>query len=298
MRTSYIFVLIAAITLLWGCGSAEYAGYDAAEPTSMAMEEGNVSYEKADSSGAVAGAASSLSMTPAKQESERLVVRNGSIDLRVDDVSESAAKVEAMVREGGGYIESSNSSGFGTSDPVVNMTVRIPENGFSSALGEIRNMGTVLHETTDAEDVTMQMIDLDARIKTMSAKEETLRSMLTAARNVNDIISIQDQLTNVRTEIEIMSARREKTLRLAKLSTLSITLSKNAVIQAAPSDPNWFNQSLGAATTKFMSITRGAVSGILWIAIFAPLWLIPVGVVLWARKQYKARSSKSAQQPL
>ena len=96
-------------------------------------------------------------------------------------------------------------------------------------------------------------------------------------------------------EIEIMSGRREKTMRLAKLSTLEITISKNAVVQAAPSDPNWFNQSLGAATTKFMSVARGVVSAVLWLAVFSPIWLIPVGVLLWARKQYKSRTEKTAQ---
>ena len=219
----------------------------------------------------------------------RQIIRNGDISLRVDDVRKTARQITDMVVQGGGYVQSTKTNDVAGDNPTVDMTIRVVSSGFDDAMMTLEEMGVLLEQSSNTKDVTSQLIDLGVRVKTLTAKEDTFREMLRNARTTSDIISLQERLTQVRTEIERMEAQRKSLSALATLSTIEVHLSENATIPVVASDPNWFGQNFAAASTSFMGIGRGLVSMLTWLVVFSPIWLTPILVGAWAWKRFGKR---------
>ncbi len=280
MKTIHWLPLAALAIVLVGCGSE---GYESA-----ASEKG---YEDAAAQ-APANTNTPLAemSTTSMAASKRQVIRNGEIGLRVESVEKTEKLINQMVTKGGGYVENTASSDLGGSNPTIDLTVRVPSTGFEGSMDTLAGLGLVTSKTVNAKDVTSEIVDLGARIKTLAAKEETFREMLRSSRNLNDVMTLQDRLTEVRTEIERMDAQRKSLSELASLSTIKVHLSQSATVPTvASTDPNWFKQSLGAATTSFMDVARGVVGVLTWAVVFSPFWLLPILGLAWLVKRFRRR---------
>ncbi len=284
MKKTIAWLPIAALALVVvGCGSQ---GYESAK-SSPAAADGNSFAQRTD-----AGTTNTplTEMSTASMAAKRQVIRNGEIGLRVESVEKAEKLINQMVTKGGGYVETTTSSDLGGANPTIDMTVRVQSSGFEDSMETLAGLGLVTSKRVDSKDVTAEIVDLGARIKTLAAKEETFREMLKASRNLNDVMALQDRLTEVRTEIERMDAQRKSLSELASLSTIKVHLSQTATVPtAASTDPNWFKQSLGAATTSFMSVARGVVGFLTWAVVFSPFWLIPILGVAWLVKRFTRR---------
>jgi hypothetical protein len=280
MRTTIL--LLAAIAILAGCSSADQAEVRARMDSNAAE---TASY---DTAAKAEGPPQTQMSTASMQAAQRKVIRNGEIGLRVDDVEKAESKVTQLVQQVGGYVANTTSSDLRGANPTMELTVRVPATEFEDTLAQLANLGHVLSKTTNSQDVTAEIVDLGARIKTLSAKEETFREMLKSNRNINDVMSLQDRLTEVRTEIERMQAQLKSISELASLSTIKINLSRSESVPAtvADTDPNWFGQTLGSATTSFMGVARTVVGAATWLVVFSPFWLLPVLFAWWLWRRY------------
>ncbi len=280
MKTIHWLPLAALALVLVGCGSQ---GYESAA--------GEKEYEDAAAQ-APANTNTPLTemSTTSMAASKRQVIRNGEIGLRVESVEKTEKLINQMVTKGGGYVENTASSDLGGSNPTIDLTIRVPSTGFEGSMDTLAGLGLVTSKTVNAKDVTSEIVDLGARIKTLAAKEETFREMLRSSRNLNDVMTLQDRLTEVRTEIERMDAQRKSLSELASLSTIKVHLNQSATVPTvASTDPNWFKQSLGAATTSFMDVARGVVGALTWAVVFSPFWLLPILGLAWLFKRYARR---------
>lgn len=300
MKTIQWLSLAAATLVIVGC-SSDYVASDsaAASPktstaSSFEMMDGEpmggISLDQEFVTGAGRRALPGLTeMSTASMQQQRHVIRNGSISLRVEDVRKTARQITEMVIKGGGYVGSTKTNGVAGENPTVDMTIRVLSSGFDDAMMTLEDMGILLDQSSDTDDVTAQIVDLGARVKTLTAKEDTFREMLRQARTTNDIISLQERLTQVRTEIERMDAQRKSLSQLASLSTISIHLTQNATVPVVAKDPNWFGQTFASASSSFMGIGRGLVGLATWIVVFSPFWLLPILAGSWAWKRYGRR---------
>ena len=78
------------------------------------------------------------------------------------------------------------------------ITIRVPQDQFLTALDKLQSLGTVQSQNVTSQDVTAQFIDLQARLKSSQLEEQSLQAILDKAMTVSDIISIQEQLNQVR----------------------------------------------------------------------------------------------------
>ena len=60
-------------------------------------------------------------------------------------------------------------------------------------------------KSESTEDVTLQYVDLQSHKKALLAEQESLLSMMEQAESIEDIIAINEQLTDVRYQIESMN---------------------------------------------------------------------------------------------
>ena len=167
------------------------------------------------------------------QVSERRVISTGFMSLEVDDVPGAAGQVRIAAEALGGFVESSTVSG-DDEDAFAEVTIRVPQEAFPEALDRIRRIGEVQSEDLRAQDVTEQFIDLDARLRSALRTEGSLLDLLDRATDVADVISIERELSRVRSDIERLQGQLNFLERRVSLSTLTVSLFTPSAMRTEP----------------------------------------------------------------
>jgi len=210
----------------------------------------------------------------------RLVVKTGSVTLEVVDVRESLRRVEGMAVRMGGYVESSSASYTGGRMAGLIM-VRIPAERFSAALDEIGQLGKVKDMRTASEDVTLQFIDLRARLSNLQREENRLLEILSTAKTTDELLKLERELYRVRTEIERITGQINYIERNVKLSTITAHVSEPTPTPLPSLD--WSAIWSGALVALY-----AVVKGMVVLAIgSAPVLAIGVPILLAVRHLLK-----------
>jgi hypothetical protein len=203
---------------------------------------------------------------------DRRIIKTGEITVEVTNVAAAVGRVRALALELDGYVGNSQSGAFGEG---AALTLRIPADRFDDALARVRALdGDVLFEATREEDVTSAIVDLEARLKNLQASEVQYRALLTQAVKIEDILSVQTRLDDVRGQIEQLQAQDKELTGLADLATLTVSLVPGAVQQASG---NWDpGKTVTDAYAALVGVGQSVANGAIWFAI---VWL-PALVVL------------------
>ena len=118
--------------------------------------------------------------------------------------------------------------------PQANLTIRVPQEQFSTALERLRRLGTAVTEQVGVQDVTADVVDLEARLRSAQREEESLLSLLDRVTGVADVLAIERELARVRTEIERFEGQLQFLEDRVALATISVFLFTRAVPQGEP----------------------------------------------------------------
>ena len=224
-----------------------------------------------------------------------LIIHTGSMALEVADLRATIDQASALVSGLGGSVAASheqNSDGHQS----ATVTYRIPAERWTEALTALRTLGQkVVSEDTDAEDVTAQVIDLDARIANLQASETALQGIMGQATTITDVLKVQAELTNVRGDIESMTAQRDHLADQAALGTLEVAFNV-PVAEATAATANWdLGHEIDAALAALVRLGQSLASLVVWLVIVIVPVLIPVAVIgyiaLRVRRRYLRRQT-------
>lgn len=211
--------------------------------------------------------------------SQRLITRTGDMTIRVKNISESAAKVERIAQRFGGFVESSNVSS-DPKNPTAYFTIRVSSKQWVQANEALKGMGILVSESATGSDVTAEVFDLEARVKTLKAEEDSLRTLLSRASRIGDILQIKDRLAQVRMEIESMAGQAKNLRNMAALSTITVNLTQEPKIDDETNPDPWMGDAWTSAVNAFQSAFKTVVGFCAYVIVFAPFWL-PVLVISW-----------------
>jgi hypothetical protein len=220
------------------------------------------------------------------------IVKNATINLEVKKGGfRSAFDSAASIAAGhGGYVVSSDSTVQDRDASTGGLVIRVPADSFDAVRAELAKLGTVKDERLNGQDVSGQLVDLDARIKSLQAQEEAIRALMTKAKTVGETIEVQGQLTQVRQQIEQLAGEKARLDGAASYATLQVRLAEPGVA-AKPED-----KPRSEASPVRQSITRAAHGAELVVAgtIVVLGWALPLGLLAlpaWAlwRLAVKAR---------
>lgn len=194
------------------------------------------------------------------------IIRTGSLQLEVADVNAAISAGRSAIQGMGGYIGASQQYNDGES-VVATISYRVPADRWEDALDALRALGTEVGEQTDTADVTGQIVDLDARIRNLRASESALVKHLSDAAKVADVLEIESRLSEVRGQIEQLSAQKANLDDQVAFATLTVTygVEVQAVRQAADRwDPKAEIDQAGASLVGFLQVLASAA---IWFAI-------------------------------
>lgn len=168
------------------------------------MAEESADYSEDRTSDASLSEADQGNLTDSSEEAvDRKLIRNLNLSLETMKFDELQTLIEQKVNELGGYIESSTVDGTSdSSNRYSYLTIRIPSDQLDAFEDVLGSSATVLSKSSTVQDVTLNYSDLAAHISSLRIEQETLMDMLSKADSVDTIITIQNELTNVRYELE------------------------------------------------------------------------------------------------
>jgi predicted lipid-binding transport protein (Tim44 family) len=289
-----VLVLIAVLALVAGaCGSG--ASSPGGAPAAGAagggngIAQGDQSVEQPQAAAPSAGPAEPGNGSEAAFKDGAKIIRTGQLQLTVGDVSKALLAARSAIQGLGGYIGASQQYQDGE-DTVATITYRIPADNWEAALDALRKLGKEQGENTSSADVTGQIVDLDARIRNLKASETALVGYIDKAAKVSDILDIESRLSDVRGQIEQLTAQKAGLDDQVAYATLAVTFGVNVpAVQAAAAtwDPANEADRAGATLVGFLQglVTAGIWFGIVWLPILLVIALV-LGVVVFVGRRF------------
>ena len=202
------------------------------------------------------------------------VVRYGSLSLEVTDVDDALARVTTIVETAGGYISSSSRSGEGEY-LYLSVTLRVPAAEFSDIMASLRGEGEVLYEDIYSYEVTMQVLDLEARLENLRASEDAFLKLLDRAQTVADVVAVQSELSRIQGDIESFEAQLNGVKDQVEMASVMLSLSLPvSPINAASGDFD-LGYEISSALANLINVGRAViVAAINIVVIGAPIALL------------------------
>ena len=113
------------------------------------------------------------------------------------------------------------------SDPdrtVAELTLRVPSNRFDDLLVKVRGLGTVLEQTQQAQDVTGQVADVDARVEAQRASVRRIQALLARANTIGEVVTVEGQLAQRQADLESLEAQQKALKDQTALATLEVSV--------------------------------------------------------------------------
>ena len=223
-------------------------------------------------------------------EQPQLIVYNGSLDLEVAEVDASVSQAEALIKGLGGHVAGSRASDSGDGKSAY-VTYRIPAARWSEALSGLKGLATrVANEETSSDDVTAQVVDLEARLANLRATELALQGIMARATTITDVLKVQDELTQVQGEIESMTAQRDLLTNQAALATLNVAFNPPPVAEVAQVSSGWdLGHEIDGALASLVRLGQLTASLLVWLIIVVLPVLIPVAIGLYVINRLYSR---------
>ncbi len=155
---------------------------------------------------------------------DRMVIRNGTLSLVVQETARAIDQASQLTDDMGGYVVSSRTWQEGKK-VAGTIAIRVPAESFSAAMAALKAMAAeVVTEEVSGKDVTEEFVDLSSRLQNLQATEEQLLKVMQKATQVNDVLSVQRELTRVQGEIEQIQGRKQYLERSSATSLIQVTL--------------------------------------------------------------------------
>jgi hypothetical protein len=143
----------------------------------------------------------------------------------------------------------------------------------------VRGEGTVLQEQISSYEVTMQLVDLEARLKNLRASESALIKLMAKATRITDVLSVQSELSRVRGDIESYDAQRAALADQVAMATISVQLTLLASpLDTASKDFNLVKE-IQSALANLVAVGRSAIVLVINLVVVA-LPIVLIGALL------------------
>ena len=296
----YSFVTAAALTaaMLTGCGAADKGGaasstasYDMAVESAAEYAAGAV---VAEENGAIQSSLSPQTGT------DRKIVYTASMRMESTQFDDARAALLAAVEDCGGYLESTDQSGSAKEGSRwVSYTVRVPAVKYTAFLEQAGQAGSVLNLNESAQDITLEYVDVQARLESLESKKARLEALADKAETTADLLEIENQLTEVQYQLE--SYTRQMKVMDNQVDYCTVDISLREVATLTPTGVSFGERIADAFTggwTAFAAFVQDAVVAIIYnlplLIIFGILAAVLVPVL---RKRRQNKRRKAAKEP-
>jgi hypothetical protein len=236
-----------------------------------------------------AAASSGLPDTSA-QILDRMVLRTAQLTVQVTDMESALAQARQIASRGGGFVSASNTHVEKVNDQdrmVADLTLQVRSDAADATLSDLRNLGKVTTETSGSQDVTEEYVDLTSNLRNLQASESAILKLMDKATQIQDVLALQRELTNVRGQIERIQGRKTYLERRSDMATITLSL-RLPPLDGPRTAAGW--DPLGVASRGWqasLTVLRAAAEALIVVVAFS-WWLIPfvaLAAYLWLHRR-------------
>ena len=316
MKRYYAIMLtLAMIFSLCACGAASNSMKTEAAPAEP-MAAADMAYSMNTAGGfgmaeeAMEAEYTSEQGSDAPDVDPEKIIYSADATLETTDFDAAISGVIELVEKNGGWVESSSINGAnyynisrGNSyNRSAYYVLRIPGDKFQLMMNSLSELGNVPYTHIYTENVTAQYYDTQARLSAYKAQESRLVEMMAIAETVEDVIAIEDKLTDIRYRIDSLQTSLNNWDRRVNYSTLNLGVEE--VKEYTPDEKKIsYGQELLKAFTDaiegvgefFKDALVFVVSAIPALVIIAVLFFVLRPVLKKSGARCKARREKKAE---
>ena len=271
-RAGFVVGLVASALVLSGCSAATSTG----EFEEFAIDDSRVSMAVEPAQESFVEESAELQADSAGSY-EPDVITTGYLSLIVDDPSVSADEVSQLVLDAGGRIASrSDYSPTDYGSPSSYLELRVPYDSVETTLAAISDRGIVQESSLNSVDVSLQKVDLDARLEVLNTGITRLQALLEEAATTADVVTIESALTERQSERDSLQSQRDYLSDQTLFATISVNL--YTPLDAAPRNQDGFLDGLVRGLESIVSFGAGLI---VWAGILLP-WLGVLALVVAA----------------
>ena len=283
---SLLAALAVPLVLLAACAGGDESS-DAGSSSLDAVEApapGSADGGGADAEGLAADASVSrtgLESVDQPEVGRRAVISSGTVSLRTDDVAAARFEVQKLVDELRGEITDEETDA-GEEVRRSRLVVRVPADAFDEAVRAFEEVGELESSTRSSEDVTTQVIDVEARIRAQEQSLERVEVLFSRATSIRDVVAIEAQLTRRQAALDSLKQQQAYLADQTSLATITVHLERTRTVSKPDDDRAGFLpgladgwHALGAVGTAVATVTGAVLPFAVLVALLGtPAWLV------------------------
>ncbi len=206
----------------------------------------------------------------------RRIIYNTSIGLVVEDYKQFESQLPAVISTSGGFVASNNTQRTYNDNQSGTWVIRVPVGQYDSFLSRITSLGFAESRRENAQDVTEEFIDVQARIKNKKALESRVLGILEDRNGkLSEVLEIERELSRVREEIERMEGRMRFLADRTSLATITLNCREQSeyIPAAAPTLGSRVTQAWAGSLSMLGSVAAAVFIGIVaiipWLFVLA-----------------------------
>ncbi|MDQ6767724.1 MAG: DUF4349 domain-containing protein [Candidatus Eremiobacteraeota bacterium] len=219
------------------------------------------------------------------------LIRTANLSLEVTDVTKALRTATSLTNAQLGDVIGLNDDNPASEDAVhtATMQIRVPQYRFEQMLDALGSLGKVKQKSVNAQDVSDQIVDAQARLRNLRRTEADILKIMDRSGNIEQVLNVTQQLGGVREEIERLDAQIQGMRYQVAYSTVNITFSSPAAV-TTPTGFAVLAQAWKNALSSLRDVTVSLLSLGLWLLAFSPYIVVVALLVIFALARLRAHS--------
>jgi len=162
--------------------------------------------------------------TESEDQIDKKLIKNGDVEFESENLTETRENILKAIEKSKGYSSSDNE--YKNSYEISNtINIRVPSENFDKLLTEITfGVDRFDRKEINVKDVTAEFLDIEARLKTKKELENRYLEILKKANKVSEILEVEKQIGELRSEIESIEGRLKYLNNQVSFSTLNVRI--------------------------------------------------------------------------
>ncbi len=294
-----LLLALALLLSLTGCSGSAKA--DAAVPQAAADYNSNgvsggslydgYEYEMAEE-------AAEIPSPNATADGQKLI-RKVYLNAETEDYYGFMEALQQDVAALGGYFEQIEARTSGNY-PSANLTIRVPAARLDELTQKVDGFSNITYRSETQQNVTLQYVDNEARIKALETEQERLLELLEKGDNLTDILEIENRLSEVRYQLESAASTLRALANQVDYATVTLDVRQVEVFTPVEQPGYWenigsgFKSSLQSIGSFFKNLFSGLIIGLPYLLL---LLVLPAVIVLLIIRRYRKKHPKVKRTP-
>jgi hypothetical protein len=227
-----------------------------------------------------------------------MIARTASLKISAKDFQSARAGVDRIIASFHGFAATMTINNAVGEPQSLNAELHFPAAQCDAALAALKALGRVEQEQQGGEEITAQVVDLDARLKNARETETRLQDILkTRTGKVSDVLEVENQIAETRQNIEQMEGEQKALHNRITFSAITLDLHEEYQASLETTEPSAGRRIRNAVVDGFRAAAEGLLALLVFFLNATPSLLLAAILLFWPARWAWRRLRNEANVP-